>query len=180
MRPLLLYIEEKKMEYRKANQPEGVNLLASMLICYREISTVFYEPKNRTVKITFTVNKVIDEDYFNDIVAFLDESIHTYHMMEGLPFIPIEFTMETQGIYAFLHIVRDLESLSSGELSIITTILRDRLGDSLIMGDTPLDEDILAMQEENLENMLLSTQAMQLRHGLVGVREGDAVMVYDR
>ena len=48
------------------------------------------------------------------------------------------------------------------------------------MGDTPLDEEILEMQEENLENMLLSTPAMQLRNRLVGVREGDAVMVYDK
>lgn len=168
------------MEYRKANQPEGVNLLASMLICYREISAVFYEPKDRTVKITFTVNKIMDEKSFNEIVTLLDESIHTYHMISGIPFLPIEFTMETQGAHAFLHITRDLETLSSGELAVIATIMRDSMGDSLIVGDTALDEEILEMQEENLENMLLSTHAMQLRHRLVGVREGDAVMVYDK
>lgn len=168
------------MEYKKTSQPEGVNLLASILICYREISTVFYEPKDRTVKITFTLNKSISEAEFKDFASFLDESIHTYHMISGFQFAPVEFTLERQGLYAFFHIVRDLETLSNGELSIITTIMRDRLGDSLIMGDTPLDEEVLELQEENLEHMLMSSRAVDLKNRLVGVREGDAVMVYDK
>lgn len=177
---LFVFIKEKIMEYRKSGQPEGVGLLAAMLICYREISTVFFEPKDRTVKITFTVNKDMNEKSFHDIVTFLDESIHTYHMISGIPFIPIEFTMETQGEYAFLHIIRDIETLTNGELNIITSILRERIGDKLVVGDTSLDEDILEMQEENLENLLLATQNVQIRNRLVGVREGDSVMVYDK
>ena len=168
------------MEYRKPGHPEGVGLLAAMLICYREISTVFFEPKDRTVKITFAVKDAMDEKMFHEIAEFLDESIHTYHMISGVPFIPIEYTMETQGEYAFFHIVRDLESLSSGELAIMTSILREKMGDKLIVGDTPLDEEIMEMQEENLENLLMATQSVPMRNRLVGVREGDSVMVYDK
>lgn len=168
------------MEYRKTTQPEGVGLLAAMLICYREISTVFYEPKDRKLKITFTVNAGMDEQAFHDLVTFLDESIHTYHMISGIPFLPIEFTMETQGEYAFLHIIRDIETLSNGELNIMTSIIRERMGDKLIMGDAVLDEEVLEMQEENLENLLLATPSLPLRNRLVGVREGDSVMVYDK
>lgn len=168
------------MEYRKPEHPEGVGLMAAMLICYREISAVFFEPKDRTVKITFTLNKLMNEQAFHDLVDFLDESIHTYHMISGIGFLPIEFTMETQGGYAFLHIIRDLETLSNGELAIVTSILREKMGDSLIMGDTPLDDEILEMQEENLENLLIATQNTTIRNRLVGVREGDSVMVYDK
>lgn len=169
------------MDYKKLTDPEGVSLLASILICYNEISTVSYEPKNRSVKITFTMNKAMDEKIFHELVEFLDESIHTYHMISGIDFAPIEFSMETQGAYSFLHIVRDLETLSKGELSLITTILSERAGDNLIAGgEAQIDEDMMEMQEENLERMLMTTRLMQMRNRLVGVREGDAVMVYDK
>jgi len=36
------------------------------------------------------------------------------------------------------------------------------------------------MQEENLENLLMATQSVPIRNRLVGVREGDSVMVYDK
>ena len=169
------------MDYKKFTDPEGVSLLASILICYKEISTISYEPRNKSVKITFTMNKAMDEKKFHDLAEFLDESVHTYHMISGIDFVPIDFSMESQGAYSFLHIVRDLETLSKGELSLITTIMSERIGENLIAGgEAQVDEEVMEMQEENLERMLMTTRAMHIRNRLVGVREGDAVMVYDK
>ena len=166
---------------KKNSDPEGVNLLASILICYREISAVAYEPKDKSVKITFALEKSMDEEDFKELAEYLAESMNTYLTISGFYGTKIDFTMETQGKYAFLHIIRELETLTKGELTLIVTLLGERLGDSLIMsGEEELDDELLEVHEETLERMLMSARMTDLRGRLVGVREGDAVMVYDK
>lgn len=173
--------EEKAMIFKKNSEPEGINLLASILICYREISAIAYEPKDKTVKLTFVIEKNIGEKDFQELAEFLAESMNTYLMVSGFYGTRTDFNMETQGKHAFLHITRELETLTKGELTLIVTLLEDRFGEALIMGgDNAPDDEMLEIQEETLERMLMSTRMIELRGRLVGVREGDAVMVYNK
>ena len=169
------------MILKKNSEPEGINLLASILICYGEISAIAYEPKDKTVKLTFVIEKNIDEKEFQDLAESLAESMNTYLTVSGFFGTRIDFNMETQGQLAFLHITRELDTLTKGELTLIVTLLEDRFGDALIIGgDNAADDEMLEIQEETLERMLMTTRMMELRARLVGVREGDAVMVYDK
>ena len=160
--------------------PEGVMILAHCFICFSEISAIFYEPKDKTLKLTFTFNRDMDESEFQELARFIDESIHTYHMMNGIEFVPVDFSMESQGAHTFFHIIRDFVTLSKGELSLITTILRDKMGNDLAMGSEPVAEEIQEMYDENLDRLLMRAHSIKFNTPLVGMRDGDSFTVYDR
>ena len=66
---------------RPAAQP-GIQLLASMLVCYPEIESVTYEPKNTELTMDFVISRDVAQSELEEFVKFLDESLQTYHSLE--------------------------------------------------------------------------------------------------
>lgn len=171
--------------FKKKKKPnaDGINLLASILVCYAEITTISYEPDDESVRLTFTLKKPMTQEDFDDTANFLGESIHTYHILEGYYDSLINFSMEVQGELDFLHITRDLKTLSRGEITLVATLIKERFGKALVADERSLerlDPDYRAAQEEMIDRMLGSVQQIRLADRLVGIREEDHVVVFDR
>ena len=68
---------------------------------------------------------------YEDVGELIRESILTYHSIEGFENGRIEIYLEGQGHTAFFHVVRDIRTISQGEISMISTIMRERFGDTI-------------------------------------------------
>ena len=111
---------------RKQVNSDGIHLLASILVCFSEITTISYEPDDESLKITFTLQRTMNQDSFDELARFLAESIHTYHALEGFFDSRVDFSMETHGKLSFLHMTRDIGTMSRGELSLVAAIMKSR------------------------------------------------------
>lgn len=168
---------------KKPIEPDGVHLLASILVCFSEITTISYEPQDESMKITFALKKSMTQKDFDGLAGFLVESIRTYHALEGYFDAKIDLSMETHDKMAFLHVIRDVGTLSRMELSLVVTVMKERFGEELVTdphGYGAMDPEFAAVQEETLDRMLGNIRGIHLASPLVGVREGDQVMVFNR
>ena len=82
-----------------------------------------------------------------------------------------------------IHLARRMDELSERELSLIVQLLAGRFGKELLVdahGAGVLDTEFSAIQHETLERMLTAVREIPLRERLVGIRERDQVVVYNR
>lgn len=171
-----------KKKKRRELDGVGIRLLASVLVCFPEIATLQYEPRHSILKITFTIKTIMQKGEFEKLAGNLAESVKTYHALMGYQAEHIEMSMDIQNDFSFLHINRDLFSVSRGELTLLTEFVAERFGDNLLVdarGRCHMDPDFLATQEDFLDQMLSNTQSLRLADRLVGIREDDRVVVFD-
>ncbi|MBR4694474.1 MAG: hypothetical protein IKO94_00150, partial [Selenomonadaceae bacterium] len=173
------------VSFRKKKQvnSDGIHLLASILVCFSEITTISYEPEDESLKITFTLQKMMKQEDFDALTHFLAESIHTYHVLEGYLEGRVDFSMETHHALSFLHMTRDIATVSRGEFSLVVSIIKERFKEALLVDRHeygPIDPEFAAAQEETLDRMLGNIRSINLSGRLVGLREGDHVVVFDR
>lgn len=162
----------------------GIQFLASLLVCYPEIHAARYEPKQEELTMDFLLKGDILQEDFERFARLLDESIATYHALEdGLP---ASLSISGEGYsesMAILHITRDVFSIKRGELTLVADLFLDFFDDRLVVDEheqSTLAEDFLDMQSELLDQILSQVSELHLRARMVGIREGDRVVVYDR
>ena len=162
----------------------GIQFLASLLVCYPEIHAARYEPQREEITMDFLLKGDISQKDFEHFARLLDESITTYHVLEdGLS---PRLSMGGEGYgdsMAMLHITRDVFSIKRGELTLIADLFLDFFDEKLVLDEhetNTLAEDFLDMQSDLLDQILSQVSELHLRARMVGIREGDRVVVYDR
>ena len=141
----------------------GVQLLASVLVCFPEIEAVSYEPHQELLTMDFVVRAHPAPVEIETFAAFLAESIETYHVLEGSVVSEVDFSYEQHEALTILHLARRMDEL-----------LVDPHGAEV------LDAEFRMIQHETLERMLMAVRELPLRDRLVGIRERDQVVVYNR
>ncbi len=171
-------------KFKKTKKPnmDGIHLLVSILVCYPEIATVSFEPQEDALHMSFALREVPTESAFGAAGKFIQDSILTYHHLEGFPGAHIAISLEAQGNTAFLHIVRDVSTLSRGEIRLITTLMQEHFGALLILDQEKEAPDLEAdaAQEETIDHMLGNLKINRITDRMVGVREEGRVMVFNK
>jgi len=160
---------------------DGVNLLISILVRYPEIGTVTFDPKIHCLKLNFILSGMPPESDFNKIKKLLLDSITLYHILENLEKSNTDIFLNAYDQFAMLTIVRDVHTLSKGEITLIIALLRENLKDFLVTdpNDTLPEEDLL-IQEEVIENMLENMKRTHADHSIIGIREDGRVLVFNK
>ncbi|MBR6267104.1 MAG: hypothetical protein IKR28_02065 [Selenomonadaceae bacterium] len=165
---------------KKRPDPDASQLLATILVIYNMISTVSYDPEDGMIRLSFALKGQPSEGDFKEFAAKSVDSIEAYHHLEGFVNTRVEMYMEGVGETYFLHVKRDMKTLSRGEISILTTLVEESFSNFLIIddiGDTA-DADFILMQEDRLDQMLGMARQMTIPDRLVGIREQERVVVY--
>lgn len=161
----------------------GVQLLASVLVCFPEIESVSYDPRQEVLTMDFVVRAQLVPAEIEAFAALIAESIETYHVIEGGEASAVDFSYEQHDALTILHLARPMEELSERELSLTVQLLTERFGETLHVdphgAETP-DAEFRMLQHETLERMLVAVREIPLRERLVGIRERDQVIVYNR
>lgn len=161
---------------------DGVNLLISILVRYPEIGKISFEPDKNLLRFTFMLSGKPNENELIITKKLLLNSIEAYHMLEGLKNAKSEIQLNTYGPQvAILTIIRDVFTLTKGEIAVIISLLRERLKECLSSdhNEAMLEEDLL-MQEELIDNMLESVKKQGARCSLIGIREDGRVLVFNK
>ena len=167
----------------KNNKPnlDASRLLAAILVVYPSVQAVSFDPKDGMLELSFALNGDFSKDEFEGFLKYIAESVEAYHQLENLGSATIELNVE--GIYStcFLNIRRDLETLTCGELSMITELAINYFGEKLIedFNDNTNDEEYIMSQEDYLEQMLGNIRQIRIDNRIVGVRERERVVVYN-
>jgi hypothetical protein len=160
---------------------DGVNLLISILVRYPEVGAIDYDPDTQALKLTFMLSSLPLPEEFDVAKRTLCDSIDVFHMLEGFDDTFTDITLHVCDQVAMLKIVRDVKTLSKGEIALIITLLRDRFKNCLITdcNDAMLEEDLI-VQEELIENMLENLKKDHAGHKLIGIREDGRVLVFNK
>jgi hypothetical protein len=170
-----------KMKQDDERVSNGVNLLISILVRYPEIGTINFDAEKNTLKLTFMLSGIPDDGTFAKIRRILLNSIAAYHMLEGSKEVTADVKLSSCGEVAMLAILRDVQTLSKGEITLIIALLRENLKDRLVVDDNDamLEEDLL-VQEEVIDNMLETIKTQRSGKGLIGIREDGRVLVFNK
>ena len=173
----------RAVRHRTEQARPGVQLLASVLVCFPEIQAVSYEPHIGLLTMDFVLRGTVSEDEMEAFAEFLAESIETYQGLEGGMASEMEFTYEHHEGLMMLHLARRMDEVTEREIGLTVQLLTDRFGEALLVdvhgADVP-DAEFRQMQHDALDRMLTAVREMPLRDRLVGIRERDQVVVYNR
>ena len=169
------------LKKEKKPNPDASRLLASILVVYPSIQSVTYDSKDDILELSFALNGKFSHDDFEGFLKYVAESIETLHYLENLYGASIELNVE--GIFGtcFLNVRRDMATLTYKELSLLTEMAANYFGDKLIEDyDSATDEEYLMEQEDYLEQCLGNIRQLRIEGKLVGVREQERVVIYNR
>ncbi|MBU2701922.1 hypothetical protein Ga0466249_003049 [Sporomusaceae bacterium BoRhaA] len=160
---------------------DSVHLLISLLVRYPEIGTIKFDPDHHTLKLTFMIQN--KESTVNNQVLekLLNNSLTAYHILEGFSDITARVQVASIPPLMTVHLVRDVYSLGKGEIELVIAILKDQVGQALIVEqDSSLLEEELIFQEELIDNMLENIKNEDYDRSLFGIREEGRVMVFNK
>ena len=170
------------LKREKKPNPDASRLLASILVVYPTIQSVTYDSKDDILELSFALSGKFSQNDFEDFLKYVAESVETLHYLENFYGATIELNVE--GIFGtyFLNVRRDMATLTCRELSFLTEMAANYFGENLIedVENTIQDEEYLIEQEEYLEQCLSSMRQLRIEGKLVGVREQERVVVYNR
>ena len=167
-------------ENKKPNL-DASRLLASILVVYPSVQAVSYDPKDGMLELSFAIKGAFTKDMFDGFLSYVADSVGVYHNLEGLGDATIELNVE--GIYdtCFVNVRRDMNTMTCGELNLLTELAINYFGEQLIeeLAEGTNDEEYIMEQEDYLEQMLSNIRQIRIENRLVGVREHERVIVYN-
>ena len=154
---------------------DGIQLVASLLMCFPEMGKVTLDSKDEGVWLDFTLKGVPTEERMQAADKLITDSLRFYHEIEGISGAKLAFYYEK----CALHIFRDIGSLSRAEIGILVTLIKDNFGDLLLTDAfSDIDEDVLYNQSEMIDHRIRFLRENHIRENMVGIREEGRVMVY--
>lgn len=154
---------------------DGIQLVASLLMCFPEMGKVTLDSKDEGVWLDFTLKGVPAEERMRAADKLITDSLRFYHEIEGISGAKLAFYYEKRA----LHIFRDIGSLSRAEIGILVTLIKDNFGDLLLTDAfSDIDEDVLYNQSEMIDHRIRFLRENHIRENMVGIREEGRVMVY--
>ena len=170
------------LKQRKKPNMDCINLLTSILLCYPEISEISVEPEHEEVYISYTVDRILNDEDLSQTREFLEDSILSYQYLENLVPEKNDIVLEVREKATFINITRDVKTFSHGELRLLNEIVKDRFAKNLISepDKVPLVDTGILSQLELIDAMLGSLKINPVEEKMVGIRENGRVIVYNK
>lgn len=166
---------------RRPNETnDAVNLIVSLLVRYPEISSVHSNPTDETIRLTFAFSTAFDKEESRRIADALVEHLDAFHEVTGSSPAVLGADCDVDQGASFLHIDRDLKTLTKDEISMVAELLRERYADRLVSNPVTDDstDDEASAQDEMVNVAIDSIREGGPQRSLVGFREERRVMIY--
>lgn len=143
------------MSFSEAHErlPRAVSYLITLLVRYPEVSTVRYNPREKSIRFTFMVE---DAKSATRAAERLLEALELYNHLSGREPVLMTTEVEDLGSLVLLGVTRDVHSLTQEEIFTAVEFLQQELEGRLISdaSATPEHEEEWMLQEEMIEEML--------------------------
>jgi hypothetical protein len=160
---------------------DAVGLIIALLVRFPQIATLTSHPGERTLTLSFAVERRLDRATQRDLREAILEHVRAYAGLAAEPFDTVEVACEADERMTFVRVTRDARSVSREELQLVTALFAERFGSALVQSavaeDEALDDDVAA-QDELVEYALEALRDPSQQKSLVGFREEKRVLVY--
>lgn len=156
----------------------------SLLARYPEIAMVRFSPKKRALWLTFLVSGEVKRKAFRSLATRLQDAVGVYSSLKAKEPRSVKLKLSTTQSVSVIEVERDVETLDSEEISLVTALVSDHFGDRLILdgedSQQATHQEEMLLQEEIIEEMLDSIRQAGARRGFVAVREEGQVVVFNK
>ncbi|MGH7659662.1 MAG: hypothetical protein ACRENA_01935 [Vulcanimicrobiaceae bacterium] len=159
---------------------DTVSSIVSLLVRFPEISSLWSHPTDGTLLLTYVVGRRLTKPEQRDLAAMLDDHVRAFVALEGRDVRMINVRCETDQKVTFVHCTRDSASFTREELLLQIGMLGERFGDALVKNpvEDPPDEEMAALEDEEVEHAIDAMRDPAQKRSLVGYRDEKRVMVY--
>lgn len=117
-----------------------IEILATLLIAFPQISRIMFDPKKRTLALVFLCRGPIGKTEQRRIKKLYRESVEVYHSLCGIESRSISCSWDLMDELCSFQVERDVASLSTGELSLTTSLVSQNVAvfsafDDFILGE---------------------------------------------
>lgn len=168
---------------RKRPGSRGVEILATLLVAYPQVSRVTFDPKTKTLGLVFLCQGPMGPKRRLALSQAYADSVEIYLRLSGRSPQMVQASWEKMGDFYCFQVERDVTSLSPEELNLTAELIaaRARLvlaGDEVEMPDS--SEEYTWSAKLFLQEMLEQVKNLQSSRKLVALREGERVLVFDK
>lgn len=156
----------------------GLGALISALVRYPEISSVQYNPDNRTLSATFILRCRLDEPAWQELHGQIRDVLVEYRWLTARPLAHIELSYLELDSVTSIELIRDVLTLSVEEIGMVIEVLRDAHGADLVADSHDLLEEELMLQEETIQASLEDMKGGGAG-SLVALRDEGRVVVFN-
>lgn len=157
----------------------NVSFLISILVRYSEISTVKYDPRDRTIRFTVLVNQIEGVD---KSVNRLNEALSLFNHLQQRAPETLAVGQESLGEMVSFSVIRDIYTLTAEEIYTAVEFLRQEFPDKVVAD--PLNQAFLEeewwVQEELIEEMLRGLGRGRTARNLLAFREDGRVILFQK
>lgn len=168
------------LQYRNGeNVSDSMGLLISMLVMYPEIGTINFDPETNNIKITFIMLKIIPESVLEEFRKKILSCLETFHYLESQTTGFLDFNYCYCEDITLLEYKRDVQSLTSDEISLTIAMVRESFNEYLINDNEEVEEEHL-FEEELIGKMLESVRYTVPDKKLIAFREEGRVLIFNK
>ncbi len=157
---------------REGNQ---IDLLVAILVRFPQIGTIHYEPEAKTLRLVFLL-KDAQQD-FHHFARRFESHLALFHNLRQEDVAVASLKKAETGDLTVIEVIRDLASISSGELNLIVELVSDEYGDTVVQEGHDIDDEDVVEQNFQIESLLMSTMWRPLER-LTGFRDKGRVLVF--
>jgi len=170
------------MSRRKRVFTEDIEVLATLLVVYPQVSRATFDPNKKTLSLVFLCRGPIGRKRRKELQEVYRDSVEVYLSLLGKSYQVIDSSWEHMDKFYSFQVERDVRSLSPGELSLSADLVSDRVSVvSAIDGNTLSEESEFSWSARVvLQEMLEKVKNLASSKKLVALREGEKVLVFDK
>ncbi|NLL51263.1 MAG: hypothetical protein GX248_00990 [Peptococcaceae bacterium] len=154
----------------------GTGLLVSILLRYPEIGTISCCNEQQTLVLKFLVSK---EYEFEPLKSKLTLALELFHKIEGRKIAFCNIEQHLQQEVDLIAITRDLKSITQNEINLIVEIIKNSIGQNLIIDQDSLPEEEIVLQEEVINHLLTAIRTNGTDKSFTALREDGRVLVFN-
>lgn len=174
---------EKPPVRRVRPSSKDVEILATLLVAYPQMSRVTYDPKKKALNLAFLCKGPMSAKARAGMCKLYLDSVGAYHDLVGARASTTGCSWEKMGDFYSFVVDRDVASLSPGELNLTVELIEDKA--NVIYASEGAEfpdggEEFGISARVFLQDMINQVRNLESTRKLVALREGERVLVFDK
>lgn len=165
---------------REDGSPSHAGLFVSLLVRYPQIGSVRYLPDDGTLVLGFMVRGKMTSEEFAALRSQVELSLEVFSELSGRPIHVLDLRHIRCSPFTALEVVRDVETLTRMELSVIVGTLTDRLGEDLVWEPAESEDTVYEplLQDDLIEHLLDDVRLVPPPRRVIGFRDEGRIVVH--
>jgi hypothetical protein len=168
------------MQRVDGTQSRLVSLLISTAVRYAEFGSIRFDPRTGTMRLAFLLKGELSPEEHLDATRVIMDLVEVYTGLRGVESRVVDVEIDALGPLSVVTVIRDVQSLTPGEIYTLVEFFRDRFGGQIATEPFPyMGEEEWMAQDEWIEEVVTGLSPTSGKH-LIAIREDGRLMVFQK